>query len=290
MMPESLVSFWQTYNTLVYTLFVHALLGLSIYATLACGQLSLGNAAFMGIGAYSAALMTMKADAPFFISILGSGLLPAVVALVIGIPVLRLSGVYLAMATLGFGEVVRVVFLNLTITGGPMGLNGIPLKTGLWHLVLALAVCIYAFRKLRDSRFGRAMEAINEDETAAAVMGIRTTMIKVWAFTIGAFIAGIAGGLNAHYTFFVSPREYGFEPAVDILTFAILGGTRTYWGPIAGSAILTVIPELFRFLGPYRLALNGLILLVTILYLPNGIVDRESWKKLKRLLSRRKGG
>lgn len=289
-MPDVLVSFWQTYNTLVYTLFVHALLGLSIYATLACGQLSLGNAAFMGIGAYTAALLTMKANAPFIVSIVSSGLLPGLVALVIGIPVLRLSGVYLAMATLGFGEVVRVVFLNLSITGGPMGLNGIPLKTNLWQLALALAACVYAFRKLRDSRFGRAMEAINEDETAAAVMGIRTTMIKVWAFTVGAFIAGIAGGLNAHYTFFVSPREYGFEPAVDILTFAVLGGTKTYWGPIAGSAILTVIPELFRFLGPYRLALNGVILLMTILYLPNGIVDRESWKKLKQQFSRRKGG
>lgn len=289
-MPDVLVSFWQTYNTLVYTLFVHALLGLSIYATLACGQLSLGNAAFMGIGAYTAALLTMKANAPFIVSIVSSGLLPGLVALVIGIPVLRLSGVYLAMATLGFGEVVRVVFLNLSITGGPMGLNGIPLKTNLWQLALALAACVYAFRKLRDSRFGRAMEAINEDETAAAVMGIRTTMIKVWAFTVGAFIAGIAGGLNAHYTFFVSPREYGFEPAVDILTFAVLGGTKTYWGPIAGSAILTVIPELFRFLGPYRLALNGVILLMTILYLPNGIVDRESWKKLKQQFSRRKDG
>ena len=282
MIPESLAAFWQTYNTLVYTLFVHALLGLSIYATLACGQLSLGNAAFMGIGAYAAALLTMKADAPFAVSIVCGGLLPAVVALVIGIPVLRLSGVYLAMATLGFGEVVRVVFLNLSITGGPLGLNGIPPKTGFQHLVPVLLACIYAFRKLKDSRFGRAMEAINEDETAAAAMGIRTTAVKVWAFTAGAFIAGIAGGLNAHYTFFVSPREYGFEPAVDILTFAILGGTRTLWGPIAGSVILTVIPELFRFLGPYRLALNGFILLMTILYLPNGIMDRESWRKGKK--------
>jgi branched-chain amino acid transport system permease protein len=279
MLPEFLTSFWQTYNTLIYTLFVHALLGLSIYATLACGQLSLGNAAFMGIGAYTAALLTMKANMPFTVSIVCGGFLPAMVALVIGIPVLRLSGVYLAMATLGFGEVVRVVFLNLDITGGPLGLNGIPPKTGLRHLVPVLALCIYGFRKLKDSRFGRAMEAINEDETAASVMGIRTTAVKVWAFAVGAFVAGIAGGLNAHYTFFVSPREYGFEPAVDILTFAILGGTRTVWGPIVGSVILTVIPELFRFLGPYRLALNGFILLMTILYLPNGIVDRESWKK-----------
>jgi branched-chain amino acid transport system permease protein len=283
-MHDFLLSFWQTYDTLIYTLFVHALLGLSIYATLACGQLSLGNAAFMGLGAYTAALLTMKTGAPFGVSILSGGLLPAGLALAIGIPVLRLSGVYLAMATLGFGEVVRVIFLNSDITGGPLGLNNVPLKTGIAHLVIALGLVIWFFIKLRDSRFGRAMEAINEDEVAASVMGIETTRVKVAAFAVGAFIAGIAGGLNAHYTYFVSPREYGFEPAVDILTFAILGGTRTLWGPVVGSFVLTIIPELFRFLGPYRLALNGLILLLVILYLPNGIADRESWRKIRKTL------
>lgn len=287
-MPESLLSFWQTYNTLIYTLFVHALLGLSIYATLACGLLSLGNAAFMGIGAYTAALLTMKAGTPFGVSLIAGGLLPAVVALAIGIPVLRLSGVYLAMATLGFGEVVRVIFLNLAVTGGPLGLNGVPLKTELWHLVLALAIVVYSFARLERSRFGRALEAINEDETAASVMGIHTVPAKVAAFTIGAFIAGVAGGLNAHYTFFVSPREYGFEPAVDILTFAILGGTGTLWGPIAGSAVLTILPELFRFLGPYRLAVNGLILVIVVLYLPNGIVGRTAVHRIKNLFAGRR--
>lgn len=286
-MAEFLTAFWQTYNTLIYTIFVNALLGLSIYVTLACGQLSLGNAAFMGIGAYAAALLTMKAGAPFGASLLAGGLLPAAVALLIGIPVLRLSGVYLAMATLAFGEVVRVVFLNLEITGGPMGLNGIPLKTSFWHLALALGAAGAVLVRLRDSRFGRAMEAINEDEVAAGVMGIHTTAVKVWAFAAGAFLAGVAGGLNAHYTFFVSPREYGFEPAVDILAFAILGGTRTLWGPVAGSIVLTVLPELFRFLGPYRLAVNGFILLMAVLYLPNGLVDRDTPRRIIRFFKRR---
>jgi branched-chain amino acid transport system permease protein len=285
-MTELLSASWQTYSTLVYTVLVHAMLGLSIYLTLACGQLSLGNASFMGIGAYTAALLTMRLDAPFGLSLLLGGLLPAFVALAIGVPVLRLSGVYLAMATLGFGEVVRVVFLNLSITGGPLGLNGVPLRTELWHLLLVLTVLVLFFAALRDSRFGRAMEAINEDETAARVMGIPTTAVKVGAFTAGAFIAGVAGGLNAHYTFFVSPREYGFEPAVDILAFAVLGGTRTYWGPIAGAAVLSLLPEVFRFLGPYRLALNGLILLLVIIYLPKGIVDRSSWERLAGMLGR----
>lgn len=272
-MNEFFLSSWQTYNTLVYTVFVNGMLALSIYITLACGQLSLGNAAFMGIGAYTAALLTMKMNAPFGLAMIGGGMMPAAVALVIGIPTLRLSGVYLAMATLGFGEVVRVVFLNLTITGGSLGLNGVPPKTEFWHLLLVMAVFVYFFIKLKDSRFGRALEAINEDEVAASVMGIRTTSFKVWAFTVGAFIAGVAGALSAHFTFFVSPREYGFDFAVDILTFAILGGTGTFWGPLIGSTILTILPELLRFMGPYRLALNGLILLLVVLYLPNGIVS-----------------
>jgi len=271
-MIELLTSFWQTYNTLCYTVLVHGMLALSIYITLACGQLSLGNAAFMGIGAYTAAIFTLKLNAPFGVALLAGGLLPAVVALIIGAPTLRLSGVYLAMATLGFGEVVRVAFLNMSITGGSVGLNGVPPKTQLWHLMAIMGVLIYFFIKLKNSRFGRALEAIREDEVAASVMGIKTTWFKVWAFVIGAFIAGLAGGLNAHFTFFLSPREYGFDFAVDILTFAILGGTGTFWGPLVGSTILTILPEVLRFLGSYRLALNGLILLFVVIYLPNGII------------------
>ena len=271
-MNEFLMSFWQTYNTLFYTVLVHGMLALSIYITLACGQLSLGNAAFMGIGAYTAAFFTMKLNAPFGLALLAGGMLPAFVALIIGAPTLRLSGVYLAMATLGFGEVVRVAFLNMNITGGSVGLNGVPPKTELWHLFAVLGVLIYFFQKLKNSRFGRVLEAIREDEVAAAVMGIKTTWFKVWAFVIGAFIAGVAGGLNAHFTFFLSPREYGFDSAVDILTYAILGGTGTFWGPLAGSTILTILPEMLRFIGPYRLALNGLILVLVVIYLPNGII------------------
>jgi len=270
-MNEFLMSFWQTYNTLFYTVLVHGMLALSIYITLACGQLSLGNAAFMGIGAYTAAFFTMKLNAPFGLALLAGGMLPAFVALIIGAPTLRLSGVYLAMATLGFGEVVRVAFLNMNITGGSVGLNGVPPKTELWHLFAVMGVLIYFFQKLKNSRFGRVLEAIREDEVAAAVMGIKTTWFKVWAFVIGAFIAGVAGGLNAHFTFFLSPREYGFDSAVDILTYAILGGTGTFWGPLAGSTILTILPEMLRFIGPYRLALNGLILVLVVIYLPNGI-------------------
>lgn len=277
-MIEWFDTFWSTYNTLIYTLGVHALLALSIWLTLSCGLLSMANAAFMGIGAYVAALLTLHFDVPFAFALLAAGIVPALIALVIAVPVLRLSGVYLAMATLAFGEVVRIVILNLDITGGPEGLNGIPLKTAGWHIVLLLAVTIYSLFRLKRSRVGRAFEAIREDEIAARLMGIDVDRHKLFAFTLGAVIAGIAGGLNAHFTFFISPREYGFENAVDILTMAVLGGTGTLIGPMLGSSILTLLPELLRFLNDYRGAVNGIILILVVLFLPRGLWDPQRFK------------
>src|SRR5271167_3380705 len=136
------------------------MLALSIYLTLSCGLLSLANAAFMGIGAYAASLISMQTSLSFPVALAAGGLLPAAVALLIGIPTLRLSGVYLAMATLAFGEVVRVIVLNLDVTGGPMGLNGIPQKTEWWHVLVILLVTLYLLARLRRSKIGRAIEAI----------------------------------------------------------------------------------------------------------------------------------
>lgn len=280
---------WATYSTLIFTLGVHALLALSIYLTLSCGLLSLANAAFMGIGAYTAALCTMNTGLPFALSLLVGSALPAVIAVLIGIPVLRLSGVYLAMATLGFGEVVRVVLLNLEITGGPMGLNGIPTLTEGWHIFSLLAITIYAIYRLRHAKVGRAFEAIKEDEVAAQLMGINVKRYKLLAFVLGAMIAGLAGGLNAHFTFFLSPREYGFGFAVDILTMAVLGGANTLVGPMIGSSILTLLPELLRFLKEYRMAINGLVLIVVILYLPNGLWNPRGWRQWRQARRTSKG-
>ena len=265
--------FWAIYSTVVFSIGINAMLALSIYLTLSCGLLSLANAAFMGIGAYAAALISMQTSLPFPLALAAAGALPALVALIIGIPTLRLSGVYLAMATLGFGEVVRVVVLNMDITGGPMGLNGIPLKTEWWHIVLILGATIYALSRLRRSKVGRAFEAIKEDEIAARLMGVNVAGYKLLAFVLGAVIAGVAGGLNAHYTFTIGPGNYAFENAVEILTMAVFGGTSNLIGPMIGSTILTLLPELMRHLKEFRLAANGLILILVVLYLPKGIWD-----------------
>ncbi len=270
-----LADFWAIYNTLIFTVGVNGLLALSIWLTLACGLLSLANAAFMCIGAYVAALLTVNLGWPFPAVLVAGALAPAAVALVIGVPTLRLSGVYLAMATLAFGEVTKIIVLNLKITGGPEGLNGIPLLTEWWHIAAILVVVIYGLARLRRSRVGRAFAAIKEDEVAARLMGIDVDRHKLFAFVLGAVIAGLAGGLNAHYTFFISPREYGFENAVDILTMAVFGGISNLIGPLIGATTLTLLPELLRFLHGYRGTVNGVILILVVLFLPNGIWDPQ---------------
>jgi branched-chain amino acid transport system permease protein len=233
--------FWAIYSNVIFGIGINAMLALSIYLTLSCGLLSLANAAFMGIGAYAASMISMQTELAFPVALLAAAVVPALVALVIGIPTLRLSGVYLAMATLGFGEVVRVVVLNMEITGGPMGLNGIPLKTEWWHIALTLGVTLFILARLRRSKTGRAFAAI-KDEIAARLMGVNVAGYKLLAFVLGAVIAGVAGGLNAHYTFTIGPGNYAFENAVEILTMAVFGGTSNLIGPVIGSTILTLLP------------------------------------------------
>jgi branched-chain amino acid transport system permease protein len=267
-----------TYAGLINFLGVNALLALSIYATLACGQLSMGNAAFMGIGAYTAALLGLRAGWPFLPSLAAGVVLGVLAAFVLGLPILRLRGVFLAIGTIGFGEIVRIVALNSTpVTGGALGLNGIPPKTETWHIYLGLALALYLFWRIRGSRLGYAWEAIREDETVARTMGINTTLYKSIALMIGGGLAALAGGLAAHFTYFIGPNEYGFATAVNILIYAIVGGTGVFWGPILGSTLITLLPEVLRgtgvAAGAVRLFVNGLILLLVIVFLPNGLAS-----------------
>lgn len=271
---EWLDSFWSIYSTLVLSVGTNVLLALSIYLTLSCGLLTVANAAFMGLGAYSAALLTMRTGTPFPCALILGALLSASIALLIGRPTLRLSGVYLAMATLAFGEVVRILILNAEqLTGGALGLNGIPQLTGWFDVVLAVGGTLYILLRVARSRIGRTMAAICQDETATELMGLNVRAYKLFTFVLGAALAGLAGGLNAHLTFFISPNEYGFERGVEILAMGVLGGAASPWGAVIGGVIITLLPELLRGLGHYRPLINGVILMVIILYSPKGIWD-----------------
>ena len=284
-MMENFEAFWSIYSNLVLTLGTNSLLALSIYLTLSCGLLAMANAAFMGIGAYTAALLTMNAGASFGVALAGGMAAPALVAFVIGKPTLRLSGVYLAMATLAFGEVVRIFVLNTEdLTGGALGLNGIPQSTQWWHVLAAVVLSLLVLWRLRVSKVGRAFEAIKLDETAAGLMGIDVNAHKMLAFVLGAALAGLAGALNAHLTFFIGPNEYGFDRGVEVLTMTILGGINGLMGPISGAFILTLLPELLRGLKDFRLVVNGLILVGIVLFLPRGLWDPA---QLRRWLGRK---
>lgn len=280
-MIEAFDSFWAVYSNLVLTLGTNALLALSIYLTLSCGMLAMANAAFMGIGAYTAALLTMMGGAPFAVALAGGMAAPTMVAALMAGPTLRLSGVYLAMATLAFGEVVRIVILNTEAwTGGALGLNGIPPLTQAWHVALALVIACVVLALMRRSKVGRAFEAIKLDDTAAGLMGIDVQAHKLLAFVGGAVLAGLAGALNAHLTFFIGPNEYGFDRGVEILTMTILGGIQGLMGPISGAVILTLLPELLRGLAGFRNVVNGLILVAIVLFLPRGLWDPRRWRQL----------
>lgn len=302
----------QYYQQLTMFIIVNAILGISIYLTLSTGQLSLGNAGFMSIGAYTSALLTLKAGLPIIISIPVGGLAACLTALVIGLPTTRLQGIYLAIATLGFGEVVRVIILNLKITNGALGLSGIPslsvsfgkvfadfgFGAGLFGLTLQqignfavilllsliLVLSVLFTLRLGNSRIGRAFSAIKADEHAAEVSGIDTTRYKLLAFCLGAVVAGLAGGLSAHLTFYIGPKDFAYHRAVEILLFAVLGGSNVVWGPLLGSLILTSLPEILRSAAVYREMIYGSILVGMMAFRPQGLLDSHTLRHWKHRL------
>jgi len=280
---DALAEFFRVYQTTIGVIGINALLALSIWITLYAGQLTLGNAAFMAIGAYGAALLGLRAGVPLPLALALGALLSAALALPLGLAVFRLRGVYLAIATIGFGEVVRVVLLTLPFTGKALGLNGIPPITELWHIYLSLAVVAYMLWRIQGSTVGRALAAIREDEMAAASQGIRVRRYKLAAFVAGAVIAAWAGGLSAHLNFSIEPGDFGFTRAVQILVFAVVGGTPSVAGPIFGATLLTALPEILRPLKEYRDIFAGLILMGVIIYLPRGLVTLAELRKTRRL-------
>ena len=287
---------YATYSHLINLIGVNALLALSIYLTLSCAMLSLSNAASMGIGAYAAALLTTNLHWPLWPAVAVGALTAGAVGLLLGLPILRLRGVYLAIATIGFGEMVRALIVNTPALGGAEGFR---LNTGentatsgFWEIYAALAVAIYFFSRLKGSRMGLALDAIREDENAARTMGINVTFYKVAAYSLGAAIAGIAGALYAHALPILLPAEFGFSRAVDILVYAVVGGTFAWRGAVAGAFLMTILSEVLRIIPPvggislkdYPEIFSGLILLAVILFLPNGLLSIAVAKRRKMVM------
>ncbi len=251
------------------------------------GQFSLGHAGFMAVGAYGAATLTtvypsgalMQSHLGVGVSILGGGLAAAAAGYLVGLPSLRLRGDYLAIVTLGFGEIIRIVILNIDAIGGPRGMPGIPrVSTFFWIYSWVAITAVVLFRIMRSST-GRALLSLREDEIAAESMGINTARYKVQAFVISSFFAGIAGGLFAHYQGFIDPSSFNFNRSVEVVIMVVMGGMGSISGSVIGAVIVTILPECLRFLEQFRMVVFPAILIFLMLLRPRGLLGHlEVWQ------------
>lgn len=252
------------------------------------GQFSLGHAGFMAVGGYTAAKFTLVFESMvpdslkpllFLVALVLGGLMAAVAGFSVGVPSLRLRGDYLAIVTLGFGEIIRVIVQNMESVGAASGLKGIPKYSTLgWTFALA-AVTVYAVSALVNSTYGRGFIAVSDDEVAASSMGINPVRYKVTAFVTGAFFAGIAGGLYAHHKQFLSPTGFDFLKSIDIVVMVILGGMGRTAGVIIAAILLTVLPEFLRQFADYRMIIYALLIIVLMMARPQGLFTLGAKKK-----------
>jgi branched-chain amino acid transport system permease protein len=248
------------------------------------GQISLGHAAFFGLGAYISGVMTATYTINPWLSMLVAVIAVGIIAFILGFPILKLKGHYLAMATLGMGIIVYIIFNEtVDVTGGPSGLPGIPylslggitFKTDLknYYLVWSFAiVTILLSLNLSASRIGRALRAIHDSEVAARIVGVNVRFLKVQIFTISGVFSALAGSLYAHTVTFISPTSFGFNVSIELLTMVIIGGLGSIYGSFLGAAILTLLPEVFRAFQDYDIIIYGATLTVMTMFMPGGLV------------------
>jgi branched-chain amino acid transport system permease protein len=273
------LGFWNSHTLLIAQIGINSIIASSMFIVLYSGQLSLAAPGFMAIGAYTSVLMDLYWHTPLALNIAAGVMLAAAVGLLVGLPVLRLRGVFLAIATIGFVEALRLgVILNLDITGKGLGLknpSADPLG-GIYLVLIALAVVLFLVWRLTKGRLGAAWAAIRQDEIAALSQGINVARYKMIAFVLSAVLAGFAGGLEAHLNFFVDPADgqYGVTRAVQVLTFAVLGGSGHFLGPVVGALVVTSLPWVFQQFQAYINIVTGLFLIAVIVFRPQGIVGR----------------
>jgi branched-chain amino acid transport system permease protein len=247
---------------------------LSVYIILATGQLSLGNGAFMGIGAYLSSWLTVTMNVPLTLALVISAIFAGIIGAIVAFPALRLKGIYLAMATVGFGEMVRSFFLNFDTMGGSGGFRGMQ-HIGVGYVWLWAAGILIAVMLLERSRVWLEMQAVHDDETAAGLIGLNTVITKIGAFAAGAAVAAISGGLFAHHNVYIEPANFGFERSVEFVLAVILGGSTVAPGSLVGSLLLIFLPEFLRPIADWRLAAFGSLLVLVLLVRRQGILDRS---------------
>ena len=269
------------------------------------GQFSIGHAGFMALGGYGSAMFTLHVGVGWaqawtssgvpeplaqgialLVALVLGGLLAALAGYLVGLPSLRLRGDYLAIVTLGFGEIIRVLILNVDAVGGARGLPGIPAWANLFWVGLGVTAVILLARHLATSTHGRALFAIRDDEVAAEALGVNTTSYKVLAFVIGAFFAGVAGGLSAHFLRNLNPNSFTFLKSIEVIAMVVLGGMGSISGAVVAAVVLTLLPEVLRPVKDYRMVIYSLMLILLMILRPQGLLGtRElslSWLRRRR--------
>ncbi len=254
------------------------------------GQFSIGHAGFMAVGAYVSAMFSLQlgrawvtalagAGVPeviaqgvaLFVALVAGGIVSAIAGYIVGLPSLRLRGDYLAIVTLGFGEIIRVLILNIDAVGGARGLPGIPGWASFFWVGLSVVAVITLSIRLANSTHGRALFAIRDDEVAAEALGVDTTRYKVTAFVLGAFFAGVAGGLFAHYLSYLSPNSFTFLKSIEVIAMVVLGGMGSVSGSVLAAIVLTLLPEVLRPIKEYRMVIYSLMLIILMVTRPQGL-------------------
>lgn len=267
-----------------------------IYVGLACslnmvfgigGQLNLGQAAFYGIGAYTSALLSIHFHVPFFITLIAGALLSAGAGFLLALPTIRLKGIYLAVTTLAFGEIVRMIFLNwISVTRGPMGIAGIPVPSlfgfefgsnaSQYYLMLGLLLpALYIMWRLSYSPYGMVLRAVRENEEAAQTLGIDARAYKVKAFVVGSAVAGLFGAFFSFHAAYISPSNFSFMESITLLSMVVFGGLGSMPGVIVAALLLAVAPDVLRFMEEYRMIIYGLLLFLMVLLRPQGIISES---------------
>lgn len=261
---------------------INILLATSLNVTTGClGQIALGHAGFMSVGAYTAAIFSKAELIPglpgYLIALVLGGIVAAVIGIVIGIPALRLRGDYLAIITLAFGEIIRVIIEYMNITGGAQGLRGIPKTSSFSRVYTIMVISIILMWTLMRSRHGRAILAIREDDVASDASGINNTYYRTLAFTVSAFFAGVAGGMYAHHIGILGAKAFGFNRSIEILVIVVLGGMGSFTGAVVSAIVLTILPELLRQFSDYRMLAYALALIIMMIFRPKGLLGTKEF-------------
>ncbi|MDI2589036.1 branched-chain amino acid ABC transporter permease [Psychrobacillus sp. NEAU-3TGS] len=280
----------QFYSNTLILIAINIILAVSLHLVIGItGQFSIGHAGFLAVGAYVSAIITMKLQLPFAVAIIVGGVIAALAGLIVGIPSLRLKGDYLAIATLGFAEIIRIVFLNIDAVGGAAGMQVSHLTTWTYAFV-CLVITLVVIVNFTNSRHGLAAISVRENEIASDAMGINTTYYKVIAFAIGSFFAGVAGALFSHNFYIIQPSQFGFLKSFDILIFVVLGGLGSLSGAVLSAILLTIVSTYLQGYPETRMIIYSLVLIIVMLYRPKGLMGTMEITDYFKLWRTPKGG